>query len=151
MLTRRIKTMLMSAAILILALSLAAAVPGLSTGRRLTADLTGAAEVPGPGDTDGSGSAVIRLNPGREVVCWTITVTGITLPATAAHIHDGDAGVAGPVFVTLSAPDANGEARGCTFVERAEILEIIRNPDEYYVNVHNSDFPAGALRGQLTK
>jgi hypothetical protein len=85
------------------------------------------------------------------VVCWTITVTGITLPASAAHIHDGDLGVAGPVFVTLSAPDAEGEASGCTFVERADILEIIRNPDEYYVNVHTSDFPAGAVRGQLSK
>ena len=33
-------------------------------GRRLTATLAGAAEVPGPGDPDGAGTAVITLNQG---------------------------------------------------------------------------------------
>ena len=121
------------------------------SGRQFTTTLTGAAEVPGPGDPDGSGTATITLNPGQERVCWEINVSGITLPAAAAHIHEGPVGVAGPVDVTLSPPDASGSSEGCTSVDREEIMEIIQHPEEYYVNVHNAVFPAGALRGQLSK
>jgi hypothetical protein len=85
------------------------------------------------------------------MVCWEITVSNITLPAAAAHIHEGEAGVAGPVDITLSPPDASGKSSGCTSASRAEIKEIMHEPDEYYVNVHTSDYPAGALRGQLEK
>lgn len=120
-------------------------------GRKFITTLTGAAEVPGPGDPDGTGTARITLNPGTGQVCWEIQVAGITLPATGAHIHEGAVGVAGPVDVALSAPDADGFASGCTTVDREEILEIIQHPEEYYVNVHTSDYPGGALRGQLSK
>jgi hypothetical protein len=120
-------------------------------GRKFTTTLSGAAEVPGPADPDGTGTATITLNPGTGQVCWEISVSGITLPATAAHIHEAPGGVAGPVDVPLSAPDASGFASGCARVDRAEILEIIQHPEEYYVNVHNVDYPAGALRGQLSK
>ena len=120
-------------------------------GRKFTTTLTGAAEVPGPGDPDGSGTATITLNHGQGTVCWQIWVSDIALPATAAHIHEGPVGVAGPVDVGLSAPDASGFSSGCTSVEREEIKEIIQHPEEYYVNVHNAEYPAGALRGQLSK
>ena len=29
--------------------------------------------------------------------------------------------------------------------------DIRQNPEGYYFNVHNGDFPGGAVRGQLTK
>ena len=119
-------------------------------GRTLTTTLTGAAEVP-PGDPDGTGTATITLMPGAGQVCWEIQVSGITLPATASHIHEAPAGVAGPVVIPLSAPDANGFSSGCASVDREQILEIMRDPEGYYVNVHNVDYPSGALRGQLSK
>src|SRR5262245_5396199 len=145
---KKIKFLWIVTAILaVLALSSIAA----DGGRKFTTTLTGAAEVPGPGDPDGSGSATITLNPGTGQVCWVINVSGITLPAAAAHIHEAPVGVAGPVDVGLSAPDADGIASGCAAVSREEIKEIIQHPEEYYVNVHTSDFPAGALRGQLSK
>jgi CHRD domain len=117
-------------------------------GQTLSADLAGANEVP-PGDPDGTGSATITINRGLSEICWSISVQGITLPATAAHIHLAPAGVAGPVVVPLSAPDATGESSGCTTVDRELAKAIAKDPSAYYVNVHNVDFPSGAARGQL--
>ena len=121
-------------------------------GRRLSTTLTGAAEVPGPGDPDGSGTAVIRLNHGQGEVCWDITVSDITLPATGTHIHVGTATEAGPVVVGLVPPDASGSSSGCTSADRDLIKAIIQNPENYYVNVHTLPlYAAGAVRGQLSK
>jgi len=108
--------------------------------------------VPGPGDPDGSGTALVTLNPGQREVCFRIEVANITLPAIGAHIHAGPAGVAGPVVVPFVAPGADGTSSGCTSnVDRNLILAILRNPAAYYVNVHTTDFPGGAVRGQLSK
>jgi hypothetical protein len=126
--------------------------PASAGGTKLGATLLGENEVPGPGDLDGSGSALITLNEGQGEVCWAISVTDLTLPATAAHIHAGPAGVAGGVVVTLSPPDESGTSSGCaTGVDRALIKDIRKNPAEYYVNVHTTDYPSGAIRGQLSK
>lgn len=120
-------------------------------GRKFIVQMTGAEEAPGPGDSDGTGTAILRLNPGTEQVCFSLFVEDITLPASAAHIHVAPAGDPGPVVVGLAAPDANGFASGCVGADRELILAIIQNPANYYVNVHNSDFPPGAVRGQLSR
>jgi hypothetical protein len=130
---------------------LALAGTALAGGRHFSTTLTGAEEVPGPGDPDGSGTVTLTLNPGAGEVCFEIMVSNITLPAIGAHIHEGPAGVAGPVDVTLTPPDASGMSSGCVSVDREEIMEIIQEPEEYYVNVHTTDFPDGAIRGQLSK
>jgi len=118
-------------------------------GRPLTTTLTGAAEVPGPGDPDGSGEALITLNQGRRLVCFQLSVADIA-PATAAHIHAGAVGVAGPVVVGLT-PPTSGFSSGCVSADPDLIKDIRQNPEEYYVNVHNAQFPPGAIRGQLSK
>jgi len=120
----------------------------------LTTALTGAAEVdgagnPNQGDLDGSGAAIIVLNAARSEVCFILQVADITLPAAAAHIHEAPAGQNGPVVVPLAPPDATGLAAGCVSVDLALISAIRGNPANYYVNVHTTDFPGGALRGQL--
>lgn len=118
-------------------------------GVKLSATLTGAAEVPGPGDPDGAGTANIRLRVGQAQVCFMLTASNIVLPAVASHIHTGAAGVAGAPLVTLVAPGAGGTSQGCVTTPRAIVKQILMNPAGYYVNVHTSDFPAGAIRGQL--
>jgi hypothetical protein len=118
-------------------------------GRPLTATLSGAAEVPGPGDPNGTGTATIRLNQGRGKVCFVLTASNITLPASGAHIHIGKAGDAGAVVVALVPPDATGLSGGCVDAPRATIKAIRKKPANYYVNIHTSDFPDGAIRGQL--
>jgi hypothetical protein len=119
--------------------------------RTFSAELTGAAEAPGPGDPDGSGTAMIRLDPSQGEVCFVLGVANIELPATAAHIHVAPVGEPGAVVVPLDpAPDASGSSSGCiSDVDRSLIRNIIQNPDQYYVNVHNAEFPDGAVRGQL--
>ena len=116
-------------------------------GAKLTTNLTGAAEVPGPGDPDGRGQAIITLNPGKSRICWKLEVHDIE-PATAAHIHIGLAGMAGGIVLGLSAP-TDGDSDGCETVERSLVDAIRKSPASYYVNVHNANYPAGALRGQL--
>ena len=114
----------------------------------LMATLTGAAEVPGPGSPDGTGMARVFLDPGQGTVCYELTVA-LTPPAAAAHIHRGAADVSGPIVVPFDAP-SSGSATGCREgVDAALVAEIAQTPADFYVNVHNPDFPAGAIRGQL--
>jgi hypothetical protein len=125
-------------------------------GRPFSTTLTGEAEVtaagvPNQGDLDGVGSAHLTLNQGQGEICFELRVSGITLPAAAAHIHVGASTTTGPVVVGLAAPDANGFSSGCVSADKELIKAIRQNPEAYYVNVHTSDFPAGALRGQLSK
>jgi opacity protein-like surface antigen len=108
--------------------------------------LTGAAEVPGPGDPDGRGFAFVRWDADEGTICYNVFVRRIA-PATAAHIHVGDEDTAGPVVQALEAP-TDGYSAGCVDND-ALATALDANPDNYYVNVHNADFPAGAVRGQL--
>jgi hypothetical protein len=138
---------LLSAAVVALASGAALAAAAQDGGRPITVAMTGAAERPGPGDPDGTGTATFRVNPGQERICYTLTVANIE-PATAAHIHRAPPTDAGPVVVPLEAP-ADGSSEGCAPVSRALALEIIRSPEAFYVNVHNTPYPRGAVRGQL--
>ena len=118
-------------------------------GRKLTATLTGATEVPGPGDADGKGTAELRVNPGQGSVCYSVTYSGIDAPS-AAHIHTGAAGVAGGVVVPLKV-GAGGAIEGCAGVTREQAMALIQSPETFYGNLHNAAFPGGAIRGQLSK
>jgi hypothetical protein len=105
---------------------------------------------PWRGDPDGSGLALLTVNVGQQAVCWELSVSAITLPATASHIHKAPPGTAGPAVVFLSPPDAAGRAAGCrSGLSRDLLREILTSPEFFYVNVHTSDFAPGAIRGQL--
>jgi hypothetical protein len=115
----------------------------------LFASMTGAAEVPGPGDTNGLGAASVVFTGGNKI-CYSLVVNAIAKPV-AAHIHAGKAGVAGDVVVTLAQPakGSNGTSAACV-ASTAEIVNKIKaNPKNFYVNVHTGAFPGGAIRGQL--
>jgi hypothetical protein len=152
----RLAVLIALAAGLIGALAAAGAAGAGDGGRPLSATpLTGAQEVPGPGDADASGTADVVLNQGERTVCFELTWANIDGTVTASHIHRGAAGEAGPIVVPLfvegsfSGTDA---ASGCAEdVAAALIKEIRKSPSAFYVNVHSSVFPAGAVRGQLSK
>jgi hypothetical protein len=121
---------------------------------RLAATLSGANEVPGPGDPDGRGTAFVRLS--GTTACYALEWSGIGAP-TAAHIHQGGAGVAGPVVVLFFQPGINAASlpgtlssvAGCVDVDPALARRIAASPRDWYVNIHTADFAAGAIRGQL--
>lgn len=122
----------------------------------LDSALTGGdAEVPDPGDPNGSGAAQVTIDVKNQKLCFVIVVLDVTLPTAAAHIHSGGAGVAGDIVVTLRAPVGIGDtgigfAKGCVRNQQRSVLRNIRSdPGAFYVNVHTSDFPGGAVRGQL--
>jgi hypothetical protein len=107
------------------------------------------------GDPNGRGEAyVFGIDGDATTLCYVLTVDKIA-GAVAAHIHEGAAGTNGPVVVNLAAP-ADGNAADCLtegeagkFVGDQTVADILANPSDYYVNVHNSEFPGGAVRGQL--
>lgn len=116
-------------------------------GRPFHLALTGAAERPGPGDPDGTGTAHLRVNPGLGQLCYEVTVSGVD-PITAAHVHVAPSTAAGPVVIPL-APFTGDSTSGCADVPRELALAILQEPGSYYLNVHNATYPAGALRAQL--
>ena len=113
----------------------------------LLAAMNGAQEVP-TGDPNGFGAASVEIRRGNRV-CFRIIVGG-TAPATAGHIHRGRAGEAGPVVVPLFNGVVPRSTR-CVRAPRSLVREILRRPARFYVNVHNAEFPEGAVRGQLSK
>ncbi len=127
-----------------------------------TAQLTGAAETPVLGDTDGAGAVAFtfeitnNLDPVAGAnVCWDFSYSGLTGTPTAAHIHRGVAGVAGPIVAPAPATSfpslGANSATGCVVMAGTIAQEIVSNPAGFYANVHTSDFPGGAIRGQLAQ
>ena len=126
-------------------------------GKPFRVALSGANEVPtNPHGNADRGSATLRLNPGQEEICFSfgaLTLSpGEPLP-TAAHIHEAPAGEAGPVRVPLfgpvDAPTSYPTGTRCVSADRELIKDIMKNPQDYYVNLHNRTHPTGVLRGQL--
>jgi hypothetical protein len=120
----------------------------------------GAAEVPGPGDPNGSGRALVRTNVAKNRVCFAISWKGLG-SVLFAHIHKGKKGVAGDVVVTLFTASGGADQglsknvraiAGCVKgVGKGLLRQINAKPWGYYVNVHTQGYPAGAIRGQLKK
>ena len=117
------------------------------------AALSGSEEAPATGDPDGYGAADFRLTGNK--VCFRILASKIS-QGTAAHIHKGAPGAAGPIVVDLFSFKGKSQTippriSGCAKSTAAIVKDIARHTGDYYVNVHNADFPNGAIRGQLSK
>ncbi len=109
--------------------------------------LSGAQEVPpaSTGDPNGLGTAALIIDETLAIptIRWVINTQNIELPPTLAHIHQAPAGVNGPVVVDFSAQLVGGP------LADSDLTGVLANPGNHYVNIHNVDFPGGAVRGQL--
>ncbi len=116
-------------------------------GNNFEATMNGANEVPGPGDPDGWGKARISIDDSANRICTDLEVRDIG-EVTAAHIHRGAAGVAGPPVIALDPPD-DVDSDDCDDASDLLVDEIRNNPAGFYVNVHTAAYPDGAVRGQI--
>lgn len=115
------------------------------------------------GDVTGTGEAyVFGIDGDETTLCYTIEVSGIQLvpvgDGMAAHIHEGAMDENGPVVAVMAGPE-DGDAGDCLTEgeegkfptgEAGIVQRILQNPGDFYVNVHNPNFPGGAIRGQLS-
>jgi CHRD domain/LPXTG cell wall anchor motif len=115
----------------------------------LKTNLSGDVEVP-KGDLDASGTASVKVSDSQ--VCFNVQWSGVK--ATASHIHLAPKGKAGAIVVPFfksSTPLSATSKSGCTEVSATLAKAIATNPSAYYINVHDTQFPKGAIRGQLAK
>lgn len=110
--------------------------------------LVGAEEVPGPGDPDGKGTAVVSLDTATNQLCYELAWQNIDDP-TAAHIHVGNPGQSGAVMADLNLP-ANGP-KACTTIDSNTMGHVSSGPKSHYVNLHTASYKDGAVRGQLQR
>ena len=138
------------------------------TNALLEADLTGRAQVASDGtkgnvgDPNGRGSVyVFGIDGDPTTLCYVLEADKLAeldqAPGSgrAAHIHAGAKGTNGPVEVNLAWPQ-DGQAADCLTegeagegLDPGEVQRILADPHAYYVNVHNTEYPDGAIRGQL--
>lgn len=130
--------------------------------------------VPTAGTAGAWGTFNYRINSDLDVICYDISVSGISAPfespaKTATHIHQGDAGKAGPPRIAFPNPaeqaDGTFVSSGClqgpfttglkdpAGVDTGQgftVAQIEANPAAFFTDTHTAANPAGAVRGQLT-
>ncbi len=166
---RALVVLAIGAAVLTAVLLVGVAVAG-HTNTILNTDLDGREEVATDagnrglvGDPNGRGEVyVFGIDGDPKTLCYVLLVDKIQLvePGMAAHIHEAAAGANGPIVVSLARP-FDGNSADCltegevlpngtpVFAPGQTAADVLANPDDYYVNVHNAEYPGGAIRGQL--
>ena len=103
---------------------------------------------PASADLVAAGVVDLTIDGVTGDICVQSTLSGLSGAITAAHIHTGATGVAGPVFVPL--PSTSTTVAGCVTATPAQAQAIVSAPNGFYFNVHTAASPGGAMRGQLS-
>ncbi len=98
------------------------------------------------GDLDGSGLVELTIDPAHRLICYDFQLSGVATPLMA-HIHRGAERQSGPSVVTLfTGPDP---VQDCLVWTEKRLAEIVADPSNFYVNLSTTEYPDGAVRGQL--
>ncbi len=126
------------------------AVPTKADPITFTAKLTGGQEF-SPNNSTATGFGMIVLNGNQATI--TLTFSGITSGAGAAHIHQPTAfGINGPVIIPFDGLFAVGSTSGSisTTVTLTASQITALNAGLLYFNVHSVTFPGGEIRGNIS-
>jgi hypothetical protein len=112
------------------------------------ATMSASQEVP-PNSSTGTGNAEVRVDPSTNTISWRVTYSGLTGPATVAHIHGPAApgANASPVFPFQNVTQQ--PIQGQASITPAQMADLAAG--RMYVNVHTAQNPGGEIRGQLQK
>jgi hypothetical protein len=122
-----------------------------STVKKWVIDMKAIHEVPAPPGRNEEGDATIELFSDNTLK-FNLHVHNLSSSDVLrdAHIHFGDAGTSGPVFIPFNPSFSGGAASGTvTGLRQGQIDTLLGYP--VYVNVHSTQVPAGLVRGQLDK
>lgn len=113
----------------------------------MTAQLSGASEVPPVASGAASASLQARLDRGTRRLAWTIVYSGLSGPLTGAHFHGPasageNAGVALPLAGSLDSPII-----GSATLSEAQVTDLVAG--KWYLNLHTAPHPSGEIRGQV--
>ncbi|WP_019832148.1 CHRD domain-containing protein [Sphingomonas sp. PR090111-T3T-6A] len=129
------------------AICLTGAAPALAETVHYSAQLDGKSEVPA-NTTGGKGVVKAELNTATRAFTYTITYSGLTGPASAAHFH-------GPAAAGVNAPPVIAIKSLASPIKGKEVLTPEQMADlqagKWYFNVHTKANPGGEIRGQLAK
>ena len=99
------------------------------------------------GDQDGSGQVRLTVSRDMRRLCYDFTLSGLATPLMA-HIHRGASAHNGPSVVTLFT-GPGGNLHDCVVWTPKRLAEIVADPSSFYVSLSTTEYPDGALRGQL--
>jgi hypothetical protein len=130
----------------VLGLAACAGAPKSATGSTtLKGTLSGAAEVP-PNPSSATGAFEGKFDTETNVLTWTVTYSGLSAPATAAHFH-GPALPGQNAGVVVPFPNATSPIKGSTTLNSGQAADLMAG--KWYVNVHTATYPGGEIRGQV--
>ena len=105
--------------------------------------------VPGAADADGWGRVRIGIHRTSHELCADLEVRSIG-HVTSAQIFRGREGQEGDPVVNLDRPGGHDQdSNDCDNVGDTLADEIQSNPADFYVMIKTTEFPNGAIRGQL--
>ena len=110
-----------------------------------SARLNGRSEVPKT-TSKGTGTFDATFDTQSKALNYTLTFSGLTGPATAAHFHGpAAAGVNAGVQIPIAAPAS--PISGQATLSDAQISDL--KAGKWYFNVHTAAHPTGEIRGQV--
>jgi hypothetical protein len=112
------------------------------------ADLSGASEVP-PVASTAKGSVKATLDTATKTLTWTVDYSGLSGPATAAHIHGPAASGANAGVLVPFSGDLASPIKGSATLTDAQVSDL--EAGKWYVNLHTAANKPGEIRGQLLR
>jgi hypothetical protein len=113
----------------------------------LKTDLKGSNSVP-PNASTATGTVAATYDTVTKVLNYTVTFSGLSGPAIAAHFH-GPAEAGKNAGIAVHFPAVASPIKGTATLTDAQAADLLAG--RWYANIHTNAIPSGEIRGQLVK